>query len=89
VAVEHATASLALQGWQTGYSRSDEDQADRVGLRYMHEAGFDVAVAARVWARIRDKYGAASRGSMLFDSNHSRATERLQSIERELSVNYR
>ena len=40
-------ASLGFSAWMNGYGRDLEDQADRVGLRYAHEGGFDVAGAPR------------------------------------------
>ena len=33
---------LGITAWQNGYGRDLEDQADRVGLRYAYEGGFDV-----------------------------------------------
>ena len=50
-------ASLGFTAWTKGYGRDLEDQADRVGLRYAHEGGFDVANAPGVWQRFLDKYG--------------------------------
>jgi predicted Zn-dependent protease len=38
------------------YGRDLEDQADRVGLRYAYEAGFDATKAPRLWKRFREKY---------------------------------
>ena len=48
-------AWLSLSAWTTGYSRELEDQADRVGLRYAHEAGYNVSVGPSLWGRWRDK----------------------------------
>src|SRR4029453_2021858 len=45
-------AKLSLLAWGTGYSRNLEDQADRVGLRYAHEGGFDVERAVAMWSRV-------------------------------------
>lgn len=36
----------------TKYSRADELEADRVGMRYMAKAGYDPAAAPRVWDRL-------------------------------------
>jgi len=44
-------AKLSLLAWGSGYSRNLEDQADRVGLRYAYEAGFDVERAIDLWSR--------------------------------------
>jgi Zn-dependent protease with chaperone function len=81
-------ASLALQAWVNGYSRSEEDQADRVGLRYAYEGGFDVSQAPGLWARFRAKYGEPDRVSNFLVGDHSRPTERIRNLNRELSLNY-
>ena len=52
---------LALSAWVNGYGRELEDQADRVGLRYAFEAGFDISNAPRLWERFRQKHGDESR----------------------------
>ena len=60
-AVAHVALSVggtvALRAWQSGYSRSLEAEADRVGLGYAAAAGFDVLKAPRVWLRFQEKYG--------------------------------
>src|SRR4029453_11130824 len=50
-------AKLSLLAWGTGYSRNLEDQADRVGLRYAYEGGFDVERAVDMWSRVRSRFG--------------------------------
>jgi Zn-dependent protease with chaperone function len=81
-------ASLSLSAWTSGYSRELEDQADRVGLRYAHEAGFDVSAGPGLWARMRSKYGELDRVSSFFFGSHSRPTERIRNIQLELARNY-
>lgn len=34
------------------YSRAHETQADRIGLRYMYDAGYDVREAANIWKKL-------------------------------------
>lgn len=82
-------AGLALSAIEAGYGRDLEDQADRVGLRYAYEAGFDVQRAPQVWQRFLEKYGEESRLVNFFFSDHSRAGVRRQNLERELQWNYR
>jgi hypothetical protein len=48
---KHLAAKPSLLAWGSGYSRNLEDQADRVGLRYAYEAGFDVERAIQMWPR--------------------------------------
>lgn len=81
-------AGLALSAINAGYGRDLEDQADRVGLRYAYEAGFDVQRAPQVWQRFLDKYGEESRLVNFFFSDHSRAGARKRNLERELRWNY-
>ena len=71
------------------YSRGHEDQADRVGLRYVHEAGFDVTAGPRVWARFQEKYGDDNRVLNFFLGSHSRPEDRIRNMEAELGLNYR
>ena len=82
-------ALLSATALMSGYSRDHEDQADRVGLRYAAEAGFDVTVGPGLWARFREKYGEADSVTNFFIGSHSRPTDRIRNIERELALNYR
>ena len=81
-------AALSLSAWTTGYSRQTEDQADRVGLRYAYEAGYDVSVGPSLWARFREKYGELDRVTSFFRATHSRPSDRIRNIEQELARNY-
>ncbi len=81
-------AALSLSAWTTGYNRELEDQADRVGLRYVHEAGYNVSVGPSLWARFRDKYGEMDKVSSFFVGTHSRPSDRMRNLERELAWNY-
>jgi Zn-dependent protease with chaperone function len=81
-------ASFALSAMASGYGRDLEDQADRVGLRYAYEAGFDVSRAPKVWQRFLQKYGQEDRFTNFFFSDHSLASDRQQNLEREIARNY-
>jgi Zn-dependent protease with chaperone function len=81
-------AALGFTAWMNGYGRELEDQADRVGLRYAHEGGYDVTGAPRVWQRFLEKYGEGSRVTTFFFSDHSRASARRRNLEDELRFNY-
>jgi Zn-dependent protease with chaperone function len=82
-------AALSLSALNAGYGRDLEDQADRVGLRYAHEAGFPVDDAPGVWQRFLDKYGQEDRLTNFFFSDHSLASARKRNLEREIANNYR
>jgi predicted Zn-dependent protease len=80
---------LSIQAWQNGYNRNLEDQADRVGLRYAHEAGFDISKGPAFWQRWRDRDGDLDRVTNFFLGSHSRPSDRKRNIEQELRLNYR
>jgi hypothetical protein len=82
-------ALLSVSAWQSGYSRDLEDQADRVGLRYAHEGGFDVSRGPALWNKFRKKYGEDSAATNFLFGSHSRPSDRIRNIERELALNYR
>jgi Zn-dependent protease with chaperone function len=81
-------ALLSVTAWQNGYSRDLEDQADRVGLRYAYEGGFDVSKAPGLWKKFRKKYGEENTAANFLFGSHSRPSDRIRNIERELSRNY-
>lgn len=80
--------AMGLSAWRNGYSREYEDQADRVGLRYAYEGGFDVARGHRVWQRFLERYGEADKLFNLINGSHSRPSERLRNLEGEIALNY-
>jgi len=79
---------LGLSALMSGYSREFEDQADRVGLRYAYEAGFDVRKGPELWEKFKNKYGEEDRVTNFFTGDHSRPTERIRNINRQLKLNY-
>jgi Zn-dependent protease with chaperone function len=81
-------SALGFSAWMSGYGRDLEDQADRVGLRYAYEGGFDVNGAPQVWQRFLTKYGEGDRATNFFFSDHSLASARRKSLEQELRNNY-
>jgi predicted Zn-dependent protease len=83
------TAKLSLLAWGSGYSRNLEDQADRVGLRYAYEAGFDVGRTIDMFSRERSRFGGSNAVTNWFSGGQSRPTDRIKNIRRELQLNYR
>ena len=55
--INNEIANRKVLAWQNGYGRSHEDQADRVGLRYAYEAGYDITRGPELWRRFARKYG--------------------------------
>ena len=86
-AAQGATA-LGVTTASNVYSREDEDQADRVGLRYVYEAGYDVTRAPNLWKRFAAKYGDGGKVENFFFGSHSLSSERAADLEREIRANY-
>lgn len=82
------SALLGLTVWSMGYSRDLEDQADRVGLRYAYEGGYDVSRAVTLWERFREKYGEPDSITNFFLGSHSRPSDRIRNLQLELAMNY-
>jgi len=73
---------------QNGYGRGMEDQADRVGLRYAYEAGYDITKGPRLWNRFAKKYGEGNKVVNFFFADHSQSAARATKLEKEIAYNY-
>lgn len=82
-------ASLGATAFTSGYSRDLEDQADRVGLRYAFEAGYDAHAGVTVWQLFLEKFGDGDQVGNFLVGSHSRPSERIENIRREIDINYR
>jgi hypothetical protein len=80
--------AVALKSWQSGYSRSLETEADRVGMGYVAAGGFDVRKAPRVWERFREKYGDEQSVKNFVVGKHPRNAERAGNARAELRAYY-
>ena len=87
-AVAQLLVLFGSQAWSNGYGRDMEDQADRVGLRYAYEAGYDITKGPRLWQRFAKKYGESGKVANFFFSNHSLSSARAVNLERQLALNY-
>jgi predicted Zn-dependent protease len=89
---KQAVVGLAVlagaSAWQSGYGRGMEDQADRVGLRYAYEAGYDITKGPRLWNRFAKKYGEGNKVANFFFSDHSQSAARATKLEKEIAFNY-
>lgn len=84
-----AASWLATLAASNKFSRGLEDQADRVGLRYAYEAGYEVSKGPRLWRRFSARYGDGSKLQNFFVGSHSLSSARTKNLQREVSVNYR
>lgn len=87
-AVLQVATMLGATAWTNGYGRSHEDQADRVGLRYAAEGGYDVRKGPALWNRFAAKYGDSSKVANFFFGDHSVAQDRARNLTREIRLNY-
>jgi Zn-dependent protease with chaperone function len=88
-AAAQEAASLGVTTFGNVYSREYEDQADRVGLRYVYEAGYDYKKAPALWRRFADKYGDSDKVTNFFFGNHSLSAKRADELTREIENNYK
>lgn len=83
-----AAAGLGALAFTNHYSREHEDQADRVGLRYAHEGGYDVTKAPGLWKKFGAKYRSQPEALNFFFGDHSTPASRAQALQREIAWNY-
>ena len=88
VAVQMGTAITAM-AFASRFSRDHEHQADRVGLRYAYEGGFDVGKAPRLWERFRTKYGDDPKLLNALFGSHPLESQRIERLEQQIAWNYR
>ena len=79
--------TLALSAWVNGYSRDQEAQADRVGLRYAFEAGFNVVAGPAIWHRMASRSD-TDPVTAFFTRTHPRSVTRAERLEVEIRNNY-
>ena len=68
----------------TKYSRVDELEADRVGMRYMAQAGYDPAAAPRVWERLAGARDNQVEKVLSIFSTHPRDFKRTTELRKHL-----
>ncbi len=79
--------AVAANAFSNKYGRDAEDQADRVGLYYMAQAGYDPREAPKVWREISKNTRQDTVSNFLY-SDHSTAKARLKNLNREIAYNY-
>lgn len=75
-------AQAGSQLLSLAYSRSDEAQADRLGMIMAAQAGYDPAAGVNLWKKMMAASGGRSPPKLL--STHPLNAERIQDIERRL-----
>jgi len=87
--IANMAALVGTTALMSGYSRELEDQADRVGVRYAYEAGYDPHAGLEVWNRFYERYGQNDQVSNFVLGTHSRPADRIDNIRAEILINYR
>jgi len=86
--VAQQATSLGYSAFNNNYSRDYEDQADRVGMRYAYEAGYDETKGPELWHKFATKYGDMPKIQNYFYGNHSTSGDRAKNLEGEIRNNY-
>ena len=73
-------ANLGTQLLTLQYSRSDETEADLVGLELAARAGFNPAAAVSLWQKMGNATGSA-QGGLAFLSTHPTGPDRIRELE--------
>jgi len=88
-------ARIGVGALSNVHNRGRESQADRVGLFYMVEAGYDPREAATVWRRLAEATKPANaiqaitrRADTFLFSSHPESAARARSINREIAATY-
>ena len=68
----------------TKYSRVDELEADRVGMMYMAQAGYDPAAAPRVWDRLAGATDSQLEKTLSIFATHPRDYLRAKELRQHL-----
>jgi beta-barrel assembly-enhancing protease len=74
-------AQIAAQGSFARFSRAFENEADRFGVRYMYDAGYDPAGMARMFQVLLAERRRNPGGVERFFSTHPLTEDRIQSIQ--------
>lgn len=77
--VEQLAAQIVAQGTFASFSRSDEREADRLGVRLMANAGYDPEGLARLLERLSEQEQSGGGGLTLFRS-HPMSAERVRNV---------
>lgn len=82
-----AIGKLSYQLMSNKFSRDMEDQADRVGLYYAYDAGYDVRESTPMWRKVIGAYRESTVGTVLY-ADHPTMMARLKEMRHEVVLNY-
>ncbi len=73
-------ASLLGGGVLAAHGRGEENEADRLGLAYLHRAGYDPAGLVRFFTRLREAAGGDPPAVLVWLSSHPTTTSRIDRV---------
>lgn len=79
--------AIAANATANKYSRTAEDEADRAGLFYMTQQGYDPREATKVWAEVAKNTRSDMVGTFLF-SGHSSPVARRKNLSKDIAYSY-
>jgi beta-barrel assembly-enhancing protease len=82
-------SNLVLRAAVSGYGRNIENDADRIGLGYAVDAGYDPYQSVEVWRNLSTRIKDQSRVSNWFFGNHATHRARIANLTEELNRRYR
>jgi predicted Zn-dependent protease len=73
-----AALGVGAEAWSSGFSRSQESEADHIGLVFAAMAGYDPRVAVTFWQRMA---AASTGGGSSIFSDHPSDAKRIKQIQ--------
>lgn len=71
------------------FDQKQEKEADRIGLRYAFEAGYDVSCVPGLWKKFIDKYTDSNTAYNFFVGDHPTFKKRIREMDQEILYNYK
>lgn len=81
-------AGMLTKAAVNGYGRQQEEDADRLGLQYMVEAGYNPDEMVEVFAVFQERYGDQPGLVNFFHGDHPLNATRIQMVKRVIAANY-
>ena len=72
---------VGAQAWSSGFSRSQESEADHIGLIFAAMAGYDPEVAVSFWQRMAKASGSKGSAVSSIFSDHPSDAKRIKQIQ--------
>ncbi len=83
---ESGGGALAYGAFVGSFSRTQEYEADHIGIILMAKAGYDPHGAIRFWQRAAEVFGSSNSSVGAFFSTHPASSDRMKSLEEALPI---